>query len=101
MRRTFAVLSILLLSASAQAQNQPPDSLWSGVFHFTATDICYSVCETTDGGYLLGGMTNDGSAPNLRLVKLNESGDSLWSRTYGGSGSDICFSVCQASDGNY
>lgn len=101
MRTTLAVLSILLFTVISLAQDQPPDSLWSGVFHFTAVDICYSVCETADEGYLLGGMTNDGSAPDLRLVKLNSNGDSLWSRTYGGSGSDICFSLCRASDGNY
>jgi len=101
MRKTFGVLSILLFTVISPAQDQPPDSLWSGVFHFTAVDICYSVCETADEGYLLGGMTNDGSAPDLRLVKLSESGDSLWSRTYGGDGSDICFSLCRASDGNY
>jgi hypothetical protein len=95
----MGVASLALMSCPLAAQ--PPDSLWSGVFHFTAVDICYSVCETADGGYLLGGMTDGGSGPDLRLVKLNSSGDSLWSRTYGGSGSDICFSVCQASDGNY
>lgn len=95
-----ALCGLLLLSTAATA-TEAPDSLWSRTFHFTAVDICYSVCQTSDGGYLLGGMTIEGSAPDFRVVKTDGNGDSLWSRRYGGTGSDVCYAVCEASDGNY
>jgi len=95
-----AVGSIVLL-LSTQSLAQPPDSLWSRAFHFSAVDICYSVCEASGGGYLLAGMTLDGSAPDFRVLKTDENGDSLWSRTYGRDGSDVCYSVLQTSDGGY
>ena len=34
------------------------DSLWSCTFGGSGVDYCYSVQQTTDGGYILGGSTN-------------------------------------------
>ena len=46
----------------------------------------YSVVQTSDGGYAIGGS---------RLIKTDSSGNEEWNRTYGGN------SVIQVSDGGY
>ncbi|MFH1010580.1 MAG: hypothetical protein V1784_05035 [bacterium] len=53
---TAGIGSILLLLFS-QAAAQPPDSLWSRTFGGSGNDGCYSVQQTADGGYILGGQT--------------------------------------------
>jgi hypothetical protein len=81
------------------------DSLWSRTFGGTWEEVCYSVQQTTDGGYMLAGYTRSfgWACPNLWLVKTDENGDSVWSRTFGGSSNndDECFSAQQTSDGGY
>ncbi len=86
-----------------QAFAQPPDSLWSRTYGGSSTDRCYSVQQTTDGGYILGGDTYSYGAGSYDfwLVKTNANGDSLWSRTFGGSDNDRCYSVQQTTDGGY
>ncbi|MFH1010680.1 MAG: T9SS type A sorting domain-containing protein [bacterium] len=79
------------------------DSLWSRTFGGSDDDVCTSVQQTTDGGYILGGMTMSYGAGecDFWLVKTDANGDSLWSRTFGGSSNDICWSVQQTTDGGY
>jgi hypothetical protein len=89
-----------------QALAQAPDSLWSRTFGGDTTDVCYSVQQTTDGGYTMAGYTYSfgtgiPTCSNFHLVKTNSHGDTLWTRTYGGSNSDYAYSVQQTSDGGY
>ncbi|MGY8884053.1 MAG: hypothetical protein ACKVKI_00910, partial [Flavobacteriales bacterium] len=62
-----------------------------------------SVQQTSDGGYIIAGMTNSfGNGSNdVYLIKTNENGVELWSQTYGGTGIDHGYSVQQISDGGY
>ncbi len=79
------------------------DSLWSRTFGGSSSDVCKSIQQTSDGGYILGGLTWSSGAglSDFWLVKTDAIGDSLWSRTFGGSSYDICYSALQTSDGGY
>jgi uncharacterized delta-60 repeat protein len=77
------------------------DSVWSRTFGGTGSDACYSVQQTTDGGYVLGGYTHPFGDDDFWLVKVNSSGSSPWSHTFGGTARDLCFSVQQTADGGY
>ena len=55
MRSMFLILSMLIISALACAQ--PPDSLWSRTFGGSSAERCWSVQQTTDASYVLGGWT--------------------------------------------
>jgi len=78
---------------------------WEKTFGGTDTEWGNSVCQTTDGGYILFGTTeydynNDGSA-DMYLVKTDSSGTKVWEKTFGGTGYDSGFSVEQTTDGGY
>jgi uncharacterized delta-60 repeat protein len=83
--------------------NENGTQVWSRTFGGSEWDECYSITQTSDGGYVLAGYTESfGSGrQDFWLVKTNANGDSLWSRTYGGSERDECRSVRQTSDGGY
>ena len=76
---------------------------WQRTFGGNAWDACYSVLQTKDGGYILGGDTRKAfkSPRNMYLVKTDANGILEWDRTYGGNGSDGCYSIQQTADGGY
>lgn len=97
----FSGLALPVVVSTAIAQ--PPDSLWSRMFGGPHSEICYSVQQTSDGGYILGGYTSSfgAGANDLWLVKTDANGDSLWSHTFGDQGNNECRSVLQTDDGGY
>jgi len=79
------------------------NSQWTKTYGGTDDDKGYSVCETSDGGYIVAGYTKssgNGSA-DIYLIKTDANGNSKWSKTYGGSEYDECNSLQQTSDGGY
>ncbi len=82
--------------------NVSGDTLWTRNYGGTNYETGYSVQQTSDGGYIIGGYTNSfGSGYQLYLVKTNASGDTLWTKTYGGTGGDYGYSVRQTQDLGY
>jgi uncharacterized delta-60 repeat protein len=83
--------------------NTNGDSLWSRTFGGAGWEECHCVRQTSDGGYILAGLTESFGAGQVDfwLVKTNVNGDSIWSRTFGGSDWEECFSVQQTADGGY
>ncbi len=80
--------------------NSNGDTLWTRIFGGSGSDIGYSVRQTTDGGYIITGMTPM-SGLCVYLIKTNSNGDSLWTRTFGGANPDCGYSVQQTTDGGY
>jgi hypothetical protein len=91
------------LVATVSAFGQPPDSLWSRTYGGNGDDICNSVEQTSDSGYVLAGYTSSFGTGGLDfwLVKTDADGESLWSCALGTRANDYCFSVQQTADSGY
>jgi len=76
---------------------------WSETFGGTSSDYAWSVKQTTDGGYILGGHTESFGAgkSDAYLVKTDYGGNKEWNKTFGGISYDEAHSVQQTSDGGY
>ncbi|QQR96490.1 MAG: hypothetical protein IPJ93_07825 [Bacteroidota bacterium] len=74
-------------------------------------DELYSIQQTSDGGYILGGRSNSDISGDKTensqgdfdywVVKLDASGNIQWQNTIGGNNSDYLTSIQQTTDGGY
>jgi hypothetical protein len=75
---------------------------WQRTYGGTGSDWSYSVQQTSDGGYIVVGVTQSfGDSAQVYLIKIDASGGTLWTKTYGGTDYDGGFSVQQTSDGGF
>ncbi len=62
----------------------------------------YSVRQTSDGGYVVAGVTRSSKGDrDICVLKLDSNGNVVWNKTYGGSGNDVATSIQQTADGGY
>jgi hypothetical protein len=85
---------------------------WDKAYGSADEDLLRSICQTTDGGYLLAG-TNYGVGisgdktqagkgyDDYWIVKIDSNGNKLWDKTFGGNDSDMLYAVKQTPDGGF
>jgi len=92
--------------------NQDGTKEWDRRFGGSADDNLYSVLQTSDGGFLLGGYSISGisgdktdssrwHSEDYWVIKIDAMGNTIWDKTYGGSGTDELQSMTETSDGFY
>ena len=84
---------------------------WQNTIGGTGDDRLYSVSQTVDGGYILGGWSlsnisgdkteNSNGSWDYWVLKLDNTGNIQWQNTIGGSNGDYLYSVRQTQDGGY
>ncbi|MBK7567747.1 MAG: putative metal-binding motif-containing protein [Bacteroidetes bacterium] len=105
------VISIFLLSTIQISLAQVPAIEWQNTIGGDLYDWLYSIEQTSDGGYILGGHSESGvsgdKADSSRggsdywIVKLNSSGEIEWQNTIGGDNQDQVYDIKQTLDGGY
>ncbi len=77
--------------------------VWSRTYGGNELDMATSVQQTTDGGYILAGITESFGAGNrdIYVIKTDSQGDTLWTQTYGGLDDEGGASILQTADGGY
>lgn len=84
---------------------------WDKAYGGSHDDGLTTILQTTDGGYLLGGVSfSDASGAKLEnnrgngdiwVIKTDQDGNIQWQKTYGGSDNDHLAHAITTSDGGY
>ncbi|MBK9425746.1 MAG: hypothetical protein IPN54_16785 [Bacteroidetes bacterium] len=84
---------------------------WQNTIGGSLYDYLYSIKQTQDGGYILGGMSCSNISGDKTetclwygdywIIKTDSLGTIQWQNTIGGNGNDALFSLVQTSDGGY
>ncbi|HKR04408.1 MAG TPA: T9SS type A sorting domain-containing protein [Bacteroidia bacterium] len=77
--------------------------LWSKTYGGASPDAGYDVQQTTDGGYIISGVTQSfgGGIEDVFLIRTDSGGNLLWSKTFGDIGYQLGYAVRQTSDGGF
>ncbi len=79
------------------------NTLWSKTYDGGEDDWCYSVCESSSGGFIVTGLTyrSGGAYKYVWLIRTDDNGTTIWENTYGESGAETGHAVIECTDGDY
>jgi hypothetical protein len=96
MKRFALIVLTLTLAGIAHAG-------WTRTYGGPLDDMGNRVFQTSDGGYIICGITWSFGAgkSDIWLLKTDSQGDTLWTKTYGGSDYENVVCLNQTQDGGY
>ncbi len=109
-RNLLHKLTLLLILFATTAFSQEIE--WQNTIGGNGYDELYSLQQTTDGGYILGGSSSSdisgdktelciGTGSDYWIVKIDSFGNILWQNAIGGYLNDVLVSIQQTSDGGF
>lgn len=74
---------------------------WKRTFNLMEGNAGYSVQQTVDNGYIIGGSAVSEDKSYALLLKTDEQGNEDWKKTFSGLGDSIAYSVRQTNDNGF
>jgi gliding motility-associated-like protein len=77
--------------------------IWENTFANPLYELARKIIPTSDGGFFIGGITDQNSSfgEDLITLKLDANGNLLWSRTYDAPGNQRLEDMLQMPNGNF
>ncbi len=107
----FFCSAFLIFTSAFSFGQQAPGIEWQHTFGGIDDDHAYTLQQTTDGGYILGGYSYSNISGNKTenskgindywIIKTDIAGNIQWQKTIGGNGSDLLYFLQQTNDGGY
>src|SRR5438093_945448 len=105
------ILILFLLPAFCILKSFGQEIEWQNTIGGSFFDQLYSIQQTSDGGYIIGGSSisnisgdkteNSNGGEDYWIAKTDSSGNIQWQNTIGGGGDDGLRSIQQTADGGY
>ena len=109
MKKTITLLALLLFTITIYAQD--PNILWQRTIGGSGDETLYSIKQTPDGGYIVGGASGSDisgdktDASNgffdIWIVKADAEGNIEWQNSIGGNALDDLHSIELTPDGGF
>ncbi len=79
------------------------NKIWDETYGGTGYDFAWTLSNTTDNGYVIGGATNSYGAGDFDywMIKTDANGVEQWNKTFGTSNSELFRGMRQTDDGGY
>lgn len=79
------------------------NTIWAKTYGGSKLDRFNHIEHTTDGGYILSGMTKSFGAggSDVYVVKIDSAGNQLWAQTYGDTADQVNGCIKQCADGGF
>ncbi len=110
MIRKLLSLALIALCSAANGQTYF-EKKWDHTYGGTDIEKTRSIMQTSDGGFILGGVTRSDSGADVSeptrggldmwILKTDSLGNKLWDKRFGGSLDEELFTVTQTTDGGY
>jgi hypothetical protein len=77
------------------------NEIWTRTFNEHIYDWGNAIRETSEGGYIVAGNTDEEEIMGIYLLRTDSEGNEIWTRTFGEPFYDYGDSVYETSDGGY
>lgn len=100
MKAILLYAGFMIVFSGRDIHAQSPDIAWTQTFGGPDDDSGFSVQQTSDGGYIVAGITGSYTTSwDAYLIRTDSNGDSIWTKTFGGSDDVRAYSVQQTTEG--
>jgi hypothetical protein len=98
----YAIAGVAGDNACLLATDTAGSLRWQRTYGGASMDFARSVCQTSDGGYVVGGYTLSlGTNGDVYLLRADAYGNRLWQANFGGLDFDTGYCAQQTIDGGY
>ena len=100
----FNIKNVNEMNNTQLQSTDPPNRQWQQFYGGPPNpEICFSVQQTSDGGFVASGCVYPTGAtyPDVYLIKTDSNGNALWTQNYGGPDAEYGYEVQQTTDSGY